>query len=473
MAYGVTDTGFIRKRLPVIKSEMEAELRERFGEINTEPDSVFGQIVGVLSKREADLWEGAEAVYNAFYPATATGASLDNVADIVGVNRLAATNTRVTLDLTGAPGATVPAGSQATVPETGAVFATIAATPLTASAAVAARIAFNSTGAATYTVNVNFEAATLVYTTGALQTLLAAAINGLSQPVTATVDGTAIVLTADDGETTFLVEVSAQMVIASVTCPAEAQAIVTGPVLALAGTVDNINTPVSGWTAVNNPRDGVTGRNIETDVELRLRRRNSLRVIGSASVEAIRSRLIQEIQDVLSVAVFENRTPVTDEFGRPAHSFEAVIQGGDDDEIAARLWVLKPAGIQTHGNTTVLIADSQGDAQAMKFSRPVAVPISVHADVQIDASKFPALGAQSIRDAIVSFGNTLAVGEDVAPQRFFCDILAFPGVLAVAMTVEIKAEPSTETSGVLTIGQVQIATFAAADVIVDLTTGSL
>jgi uncharacterized phage protein gp47/JayE len=473
MAYGVTATGFVRKRLPEIKAGLEAELRARFGEINTEPDSVFGQIIGVLSKASADEWEAMEAVYNAFYPATATGTSLDNCADLVGINRIEATRTRVTLDLTGTPGVTIPAGSQATIPETGDVFATLAAGPLTASACVAARLAFNSTSAGTYTVSVNFDVATLVYTTGSLQTLLAAAINALDEPVTATVDGTQIVLTADDGETTFLLELSTQIVAQTVTCPVESEAIQTGPIVALAGTIDNINTPVSGWADVANPFAGVTGRNVETDVELRLRRRNSLRVIGSASVEAIRSRLIQEIQDVISVAIFENRTPVTDEFGRPSHSFEAVVQGGDEDEIAARLWQLKPAGIQTHGNTTVLITDSQGDAQAMKFSRPVEVPIAVEVDVQIDATKFPALGAQSIRDAIVAFGNSLAVGEDVAPQRFFCDILAFPGVLAVAMVVSVKAEPSTETSGVLAIGQVQIATFDGDDVIVDLTTGSL
>jgi len=473
MSYGVTETGFVRKRLPEIKAGLEAELRARFGEINTEPDSVFGQIIGVLSKASADEWEAMEAVYNAFYPATATGVSLDNAADLVGVNRIEATNTRVTLNLTGTPGTTIPAGSQATIPETGDVFATLAATPLTASACVAARLAFNSTGAGTYTVAVNFEVATVVYTTGTLITLLIAAINALDQDVTATADGANIVLTSDDGETAFVFEVSAQLAVTAVTCGAAAEAVQTGPVVALAGTIDNINTPVSGWASVVNPFAGITGRNVETDVELRLRRRNSLRVIGSASVEAIRSRLIQEIQDVISVAVFENRTPVTDGFGRPSHSFEAVVQGGDEDEIAAKLWTLKPAGIQTHGNTTVLITDSQGDQQAMKFSRPVEVPIAVEADIQIDPTKFPALGAQSIRDAIVAFGNTLAVGEDVAPQRFFCDILAFPGVLAVAMVVSIEGEPSTETSGVLTIGQVQIATFAAGDVIVDLTTGSL
>lgn len=472
--FGITQTGFNRKRLPEIKADLEAALRAEFGDITTGPDSVFGQIIGVFSKSSADLWEALEAVYNAMYPSTATGISLDQSVELVGVRRLDASKTEVTLWLVGADGATVPQGSQARVPETGAIFATVAATPISRSTALRATLSFVSTGAGTYRVRINQDLVELVYTTGDLPALLVDEINNLPHPVTASVDDDDnILLVADDQETFFVVEASTQMQVTDIAVAALALCTVTGPTLALAGTVDEIVTPVTGWDSVENPRDGIVGRAVENDVQLRARRRNSLRVIGAASLEAIRARLLQEVDNVQTVVIYENRLPTPDEDGRPGHSFETVIQGGDDDDIAVRLWNLKPAGIQTFGNTTRVITDSQGDPQGISFSRPVQVPIEIDADIQIDLDRFPALGALMIRDALVAFGNSLAVGEDVAVQRFFCTVFQFPGVLAIRMTVTRIGEPGTETDGVLGIGRVEIATFDANDCSVNPTTSPL
>lgn len=470
MSWGITNAGFVRKRLPDIKADLEAALRTALGDLNFAPDSVVGQLVGVFSKAAADEWEALEGTYNAMYPSTASGIALDHAVELTGHHRLDATHTKATLWLTGNDDTTVPAGSQVRVPETGAVFETLEDVVISKANALKATINFDSTAPGTYLVRVNQDAAELVYTTGDLKALLAAEINDLDKPVTATVVNDTIELVADDAETVFNVITSSQMNLAPIISPALAQAQATGPILALANTVDELLTPVSGWSAATNPDEGVLGRNTETDIELRLRRLQSLRIIGAASVEAIRARLLQEIESIRSVAIFENREPTEDESGRPGHSFEAVVVGGDDDAIAQRIWELKPAGIQTFGNTTVLVEDSQGDDQAISFSRPVEIEIEVAATVQVDLSKFPPLGAVQVRDAIVVHGNTLAVGEDVSPQRFFCDLFAIPGVVAIEMTVTRKGEPGTETTGVLVINEVEVATFAADDVTVDPTT---
>lgn len=472
MSYGVTEEGFVLKRLPDIMTALEASLRAALGDMNFNADSVMGQIDGVFSKASADVWEAIQATYNAGYPSTATGISLDHAVELTGVHRLDATATEVLLWLTGNDGTTVPQGSQVRVTETGAVFELVENVVISKTTALRAVIAFNTTTTNTYEVRVNQDAATVVYTTGNLFALLAAAINALDHPVTATVVDSTIVLTADDSETVFNVFTNSLMAIASVVTPATAESTVTGPVLALAETVDELLTPVSGWSAATNPDDGILGRNVETDVELRQRRRESLRIIGAASVEAIRSRMRQEIESVQSVVIFENRQPTTVD-GRPSHSFEAVVQGGDDADIANMLWQLKPAGIQTYGNTTVVITDSQGDDQAIQFSRPVEVPVIVVATVQIDLARFPAIGASMVRDAIVAFGNTLAVGEDVSVQRFYCDIFALPGVLAISMTVQREGEPGTLDEYSLEIGEVEIAIFENANVTVNPTTGGL
>lgn len=474
MSYGVTPQGFVRKRLPQIKAELEQELQDRFGTISLGPDSVFGQLVGVTAKALDDQWQAMEATYNAFYPSTASGVSLDNVAELVNVTRLPATKTAVTLWCAGALNATIPAGSQAQVPSTEAVFETLVTGILSNANAVQCRIDIANDALGDYEVRINQEPAAITgAAAGDVLAELVDAINDLDEPVLAVALSGDIWITSADNETAFTVTVGAGLDILQVTSPFEAEAVETGPVLALAETVTDILTPQAGWQSVTNPLAGVTGRNAETDAELRLRRRQSLRVIGAGSVEAIRARLLQEVQSIQSVAVYENREPTEDEYGRPGHSFEAVIEGADDDDIANAIWNLKPAGIQTFGNVTRIITDSQGDPQAIRFSRPVAVPIKVVAAVQIDTSLFPGLGVQMIREAIVDFGNALGVGVDVGVKTFYCRIFDFAGVLDIEMTVERLADDTTVTDGVLPIGQVEIATFDLANITVVPTTGDL
>ena len=81
-----------------------------------------------------------------------------------------------------------------------------------------------------------------------------------------------------------------------------------GPIAAPINTLTEILTPISGWISINNLKAGVTGRFIETDAELRIRRNNSLRLLGAGTVESIRARLLQQVPGVISALVFENRT---------------------------------------------------------------------------------------------------------------------------------------------------------------------
>ena len=93
--YGVTSSGFIRPRLIDIKTELENIIRATFGaDTNVSAETVWGQLIGILSDRENLLWEGMEDTYNSQYPDTAFGASLDNVGAISGIPRLAAQASR-------------------------------------------------------------------------------------------------------------------------------------------------------------------------------------------------------------------------------------------------------------------------------------------------------------------------------------------------------------------------------------------
>ena len=81
----------------------------------------------------------------------------------------------------------------------------------------------------------------------------------------------------------------------------------TGPNAAPAGTLTVIGSPVSGWTAVNNPLDCITGTNLETDSDALARRTALLSANASGTVTAIADK-VGQLTGVVQALGFENIT---------------------------------------------------------------------------------------------------------------------------------------------------------------------
>lgn len=123
--FGLSSLGFNRKRLNTLLEEIETEIKTIFGDdFNVSPETPDGQILGVISESNANLWEIAEEAYNAFNPSAATGFTLSNLVQLNGITRLAATYTTVQLSLTGDPGTIIPISSLISSSTTGEIFST-------------------------------------------------------------------------------------------------------------------------------------------------------------------------------------------------------------------------------------------------------------------------------------------------------------------------------------------------------------
>ena len=116
MSFGLTDEGFVGKTISDIDEEIDEALKAVFGtQINTLPQSIFGQLKGIFAERESLIWELAEAIYLSQYPDSAEGTSLDNVGAITASTRLPALKS--TIDgqaLFGIASTVVPLGIYAT-----------------------------------------------------------------------------------------------------------------------------------------------------------------------------------------------------------------------------------------------------------------------------------------------------------------------------------------------------------------------
>lgn len=472
--YGLTNAGFRRKRLDEIKTEIEDEIVTLLGPMNLSADSIMGQIIGVFSKVISDTWQVAEDVYYSQYPATAEGTSLDNAVDLIAIVRLPATHTSVTVLAAGNEAVAIPVGSIVKVSETGELFENSVAGVITQTNALKAVFSVsNVTADVDYTVTLNGTSYTIHSGLspdtdgGDIASDLVDEINTNTDGITATdLTGGFFELTANDDITPFNTYPGSRLSITSRSSPVVFEAQNTGPVLALAGTVDVITTPISGWSGVSNLIDGVTGRNMETDEELRLRRLRSLRILGAASVPAMEARIRQDVDNVTDAYVFENPLPTTDGSGRPPHSFEAVVMGGDDQEIAKKIWEIKAAGIQTYGNVTETITDSNGFEQEIKFSRPEPVYVWIKVEITlIDEVTMPDSVLDDIKEAILTKGLDFGIGDDVIYQQFYAPIFAIASAYIESVAITTATSATAEgpagsyTAANVAISEVEIASF--------------
>lgn len=474
MAFGLSNEGFSRKRLSDIKTELEDSFKQRFGNyINLLPQSVFSNLIGVFADREAEVWELAEAVYNSQYPDTAEGVSLDNVAAITGIVRQPATKSIIQgVCLFGTVGTVVPQGTEFSVNgNPSAKFITDADVNLVAGSNSFQRIERDgpNPSAGQFTIKYRTEeTGLLAYNATPLDIQNAlnafAGLSGVSVSGSM-VGGYNIQFNGDDGKqpqpaleigtdtTGGLLRVN-RLSIGVAQGQVNVTATEFGPIQALFDSLTVINTPVFGLDRVRNISDAVVGRDIETDLELRQRRSETLQVAGAATPDAIRARLLN-ITGVTDCIIFENTTMATVD-GRPPKAFEAIVAGGDQQEIINEIWKTKPAGIATHGSILGTALDTMGAAHDVKFSRPTNVNVYVQLDLTVDTN-FPATGTTIVQSAIIDFINNRGIGNDIIvyPQ-LIASFVGVPGILDVVVRIGTAMNPTLDNNIIVNANEIAV-----------------
>lgn len=245
-----------------------------------------------------------------------------------------------------------------------------------------------------------------------------------------------------------------------------------------------VTTSLPGLTSIVNTADSIPGTADESNEALRLRRNDSTTTPAQSIPEAIYASVLN-LEGVTLVRVYVNKTLVTDGNGIPAKRIAVVVQGGDNDEIAAAIFVRVGVAVDTYGNTFVTFPDQLQQSNTIYFVRPVEVPIYVDIDITIiDASTFPANGVDLIKSNIVAYsvGGASALGitdvetfdqtgfqpgEDVVVSRLFTPINAVPGLKI--NSVEIGINPSTFSTADISIDWDEVSKFETGNIGVTIT----
>ena len=418
--FTVSATGLSTPRYPEARARVVQLWKLRFGaNAPTASDTTDGLIIDVIALALALAWEGVgQAWANGFFR-MADDAGLDSVLDLFAKKRLGATESTASLVWYGTDTTAVDDTAQAEVAETGSRFENDAGLVVGAGDLVfVVRTDVIDDTAELYRVTID---GTNYDYTSQLGDTAEDIVEGLRALIAAGTDADAFDGGLDaDGNGVLVVESDVAIVVSvggllnglelfnAVRGAATATA--TGPLQGLAGTIDTIATPIFGIAGVTNTADAVLGRNRETNAEYRIRHLRSLSARGNATTEAIRGRLLTDVAGITFAHVVDNDTDEIDAAGRPAHSFEAFVIGGADQDIWNSIFGSKPAGIKAWGNTIGSALDSVGDSHEVRFSRPVSLYLHLRITVT------PGEGYPTTGDPLQTIAAALLIETDTTPN---------------------------------------------------------
>lgn len=138
-----------------------------------------------------------------------------------------------------------------------------------------------------------------------------------------------------------------------------------------------------------------------------------------------------DLPDVKQARVYENFTNQTDDKGVPAHSLNAVVIGGSDDDIGLTILKKKIGGCGVFGS----ISNTQeyaGAQRTVKFDRASSVNIKVKLLLE-RVGGFHDIDTESIKSAL---SNTpFEIGESVYAMRLTCQVNSVQGFYIKSIAV--------------------------------------
>lgn len=418
--YGVTEKGFVLKRLDTILEELHGDLTESFGfDTRLQRPSFLDALITTFAGQIADLWETAQDSYYAKYPATATGLNLDHAVQYGGIRRAADKRTAYLLHCTGDDGTYI---------RKGAVVATDTSPQVRLYASgefFITRDAFNSVDVVVaaaqqgvYTVMINGSQYNYFNEDGDETSI----IQGLKEAVkcpeyTVTAEpGNMLRITDMVKNRSNALGLSDNLTTGSVTTIAQFLTQDYGKITLPYGIVTKMVNNITGFYKVTNLLEPTYGRKAETDIELRQSYIAKSALRSNTMLDSIVAELLNNVVNVESASGYENDTDFTDERGLPPHSIEIIVEGGDDLQIAQAILRRKAGGIQTHGSIMVDVPGNYGDNIPVRFNRPEYLYAWIRIVLHGDPGKLPADHVQLAVRSLLEDGAQLSAGSSLLTQ---------------------------------------------------------
>lgn len=421
--YGVTDKGFVLKRMDTILEQIHADLSEGFGfDTRLTGASFLGTLITTFAGQIADLWETAQDTYYSKSPATAEGINLDNAVQYGGIRRAASRQTTYPLHCTGDDGALIRNGvvvATDTLPQIRLYSADEFRITREKSNSISIKVAAVEKDT-TYSISINGNQYSYSNADGSDKDIL----EGLAEKIvtdeyTVEYDGTENVLNISDrtlSRNNYFI-LSDNLTTKRVTSIANFLTEEYGEITLPYGIVTKLINNISGFSSVANYLEPIYGRLQETDIELRQSYIAKSALRSNTMIDSIVAELLNNVTGVESASGYENDTDSVNARGMPPHSIEIIVEGGDVNQIAEAILKRKAGGIYTYGSVVADVAGKYGESIPVRFNRPDYLYTWLKVTLHGDESVIPANYMTLTSDAICSYGERLVAGDSLLIQQ--------------------------------------------------------
>lgn len=418
--YGITDRGFVLKRLDTILEEIHMDLTDGWGvDTRLVGTSFINTLVTTFGNQIASLWETAQDSYYAKYPATATELNLDHAVQYGGIKRSGDKRSSYILHCTGDDGTYVRENTIVATNTTPEIRLFSAGEFLiTRDRCNKATIIVASEDTGVYTISINGNQYSYSNPPGgksaSILAGLAAAIS--DNGYTVMVEGDELIIEDKTKTRENTLALTDNLTTSSVTSLANFLTNDYGKITLPYNIVTKMVNNITGFRAVTNILEPTYGRKRETDIELRQSYIVKSALRSNTMIQSIVAELLNNIKDVESASGYENDLDVVNERGMPPHSVEIIVEGGDNTEIAKAILRRKAGGIQTYGKVVVNVPGEYGDTIPIRFNRPEYLITWLKVKLEGDQRKIPANYSAITKQSLMEDGAQMTAGTNLLTQ---------------------------------------------------------
>lgn len=233
----------------------------------------------------------------------------------------------------------------------------------------------------------------------------------------------------------------------------------SGEIILLAGHSFVFSLP-AGVTGMSNDEDAAVGNLQQENEEVIAQFKIRLESLQGSSPNAIESSLLM-LDGVTQVFVINN-TSVDYLDGTPPKAIEALVLGGEEQEIFELLFNKVSGGIETYGNQSTIITASNGRSYPVSFSRPTEVLVYVSMQISVNSDVFPSDGGDQIKEAIVLAGLQRKIGDSVSHYYILSSFSSVVGIEDVTLYFGLSSSPSMQDT--LVVGAKEILSFSSTNI---------
>lgn len=464
--YGLTEAGFGLPSMTDLNEETKNTFKTVFGDnFNTDTNSIADKLISILNEREHQLYELMASVYSAQTMQGAEGIYLDDLLGKRGIYRLGKTRSTGSVVMT--VDETVPYNmvySSSTYDIDGGSY------QLSNDVQVAGNIiAHKFVGSRMPLGNYRFE---IQNTTDSSNQVLVLPLTSQSGPallsffsniktfiVENTIQSNQDRILIDSAEGTLyigydtdktLIGLSSRVDFRSSplagdkTVLMDVRSVEAGYIAREAHSIRSISPTPSGFVAIDNLVAFTDGSDVESDNEYRLRAASTLTASGKATRPAILSALLNGVEGIEKVKIFNNNTDSENAQGIPKYQFMVVCYGGSTEQISQVLYDTIALSNNTYGTTFHDIDTEDGQVERIWHSKAVARPVS--ARVRYRGRPLSVSEQTSISTGIVQLINGLAIADTIYNVQLVGIVLnsTTPGRFTqVFVDIKNKSDPDT------------------------------